>query len=181
MKLTPLLLLALLPISALAAEPSITVHTQLCELRGDVKLPKDITQILKHPKADTFTAPDTATPSGEPAKVSITREFQVPGKGAFPVGMSLSIRPTLDGDRFRYSVDFERTEFLSYAARSATEAPILNTQKIIGMDGQCAGGETVWLDLGTREEKQVVSEPGKRDRTQTVQRRLIAILTFNKA
>jgi hypothetical protein len=176
-----LIITVLLTVSSVAAEPTINVRTQLCELPADAKFPKDITQVAKVSKADSLSVPDAKTPSGQPTKVSVSRDFVVAGKGTFPVGVFLSIRPILDGDRFDYSVDFERTEFVSFAARSATQAPVLNTQRIMGIDGKCASGEPVWLDLGVREDKQVVTEPGKPDRTQTIRRRLIAILTFNRA
>jgi hypothetical protein len=176
-----LIIATLLAVSSVAAEPTINVHTQLIELPAGAKLPKDITQADKIPKADSVAVPDARTPSGEPTKVSVARDFVVAGKGNFQTGVFLTIRPTLDGELFGYSVDFESTVFVSFAARSATKAPVLSTQRIVGIDGQCASGEPVWLDLGVREDKQVVSEPGKRDRTQIVRTRLIAILTFNKA
>ena len=175
-----LLVMALFTASAAASEPAINVHTQLCELSAATKLPRNIARIAKTPGADHFVAPDARTTSGQPTIVSRTRSFEVPGKGTFPVGISLSIRPTLVGDTFHYSVDYEQTDFVSFATRSATNAPILRTQKIVGMDGQSIGGEPVWLDLGVHDIKQTVHESGKRDRTQTIHKRLVAVLTFSK-
>lgn len=163
------------------AEPTISVHTQLCEFPATAKLPKDITQVANLPGADNLVTPDSQTSSGQVVKVSVGRDLEVPGKGTFPTGSVLSIRPTLHGERFDYSVDFEHTEFLSFATRSETKAPVLDTRKIVGMDGQSGNGEPVWFDLGVRGDKQTIRERGKPTRTRTIQRRLVAILTFSKA
>ena len=178
--LYPAIITLLFTVSVLA-EPAISVHTQLCELPATAKLPRDITRIANVPGADSLVTPDFHTTSGQVVKVSVGRDLEVSGKGTFPTGSVLSIRPTLHSERFDYSVDFEHTEFVSFAKRSATQAPVLNTRKIIGMDGQSGDGEPVWFDLGVREDEQTIRERGKPTRTRTIRRRLVAILTFSKA
>ena len=173
-------IITLLLTTPVFAEPVISVHTQWCELPATAKLPKDITRVAQVPGADNLVTPDSRANSGQVVKVSVGRDLEVPGKGTFPTGSVLSIRPTLHGGRFDYSVDFEHTEFLCFAARSTTQAPVLNTRKIVGMDGQSGDGEPVWLDLGVREDEQTIREHGKPTRTRTIRRRLIAILTFTK-
>ena len=154
-------LIMLLCTTSVIAEPVIRVHTQLCELPAAARLPKDITQVARMRGADSLVAPDSQTGSGEVVKVSVGRDLEIGGKGTFPTGVVLSIRPTLHGERFDYSVDYERTEFLSFAPRSATQAPVLNTRRIVGMEGQSGDGEAVWLDLGIREDEQTIRERGK--------------------
>ena len=176
-----LLIPALFTASAVASEPVINVHAQLCEVSAATKLPKNIERISAVPGADNFVAPDAKTTSGRPTSVSISRDLVIPGKGTFPVGISLCIRPTLVDNTFHYSVDYQQTEFVSFAARSATKAPVLKTEKIVGMDGQSKDGEPIWLDLGVHDMKQTVHELGKRDYIQTIRKRLVAVLTFRKA
>lgn len=167
--------------SAFADEPAILVRTELCELPAGTAIPSDLSKVSKLRGADYYVAPDSRTPCGVPVKVGVTRDYPVPGKGIVPVGPELSIQPTLAGERFNYSVDFKNTEANPFAARSATQVPALSTREIVGMDGQCASGEPIWLDLGTREIKVVERTLGKPARTLFYHKRLIAILTFSRA
>lgn len=176
-----LLVTVLSATSALAVEPTIRVRTQLCELPAETAIPDDLSKVSKLPGADNYVAPENRTHSGQPVKVAITRNYAVPGKGTVPIGPELSIQPTLVGHHFNYSVDFKNTEVDSLAARSATPVPVLSTREIVGMNGRCASGEPIWLDLGTREIKVVERTLGIPTRTLFYHKRFIAILTFSKA
>jgi hypothetical protein len=166
---------------AVGAEPKIAVQVHLCEWPADANLPRDIRAVLKTKGVDAVTFPKLITRSGKATKASVTREFKVAGKGKFQTGVVLWIRPALAGERFRYSVDFDHTEFEGFAPRSATKAPIFTSKRIVGIDGTCGIGEVIWLDLGVKEWKQSVQDRGRPDRIRTIRRKLIAILSFSRA
>lgn len=183
MKILPCLtILAALTTSAIAAPQTVFVHAQIVELTtNDSKPPKDLSRLAERKGVDVLTSPILKTPSGKPTKLSIMREFVVPRKGTFEVGVVLTVRPTLVSDRkIQYLVDFEMTEFQGFAARSASKAPMFSTTKTIGIDGTTPLGKPVVLDLGTRQDEQTVQEPGKPSRTATIYRRIFAILKFSK-
>jgi hypothetical protein len=174
-------------VTAFASEPTVLVHTKLFEITSNnrltiTELPKDVAGILKKKGVDVLTAPEIKTRSGESKKISVTRSFAIANKGKFQTGITLSVRPTVDGARFRYSVDFDSTAFDGFAS-DPSKTPIFTIRKITDMSGECDGGKEVWLDLGERLDEQMVKETGKPETrvNQTIHVRLIAVISFNKA
>ena len=180
MKAIPhLIATALLTTYSIAAERTINVRAEICEVTAEMKIPKDLARLREHPKADLMSALSSTTASGVPVEFSVTNDLPGAGKG-IPVGISLSVRPVLEGDRFRYTVDSELSHVVAYAKGSTTLAPVLASEKTVGVAGTCASAERVWLELGVREHKQRIQERGKPD-SKTIKTRAFAILTFTKA
>lgn len=177
-----LAIFAALTTSAFASPKTVLVHVQLVELATNgAKLPEDLSGLAERKGADVLASSELRTRSGLPTKLSATRNLTVPRKGTFETGVVLTVCPTFAGDhRIRYSVDFDRTEFEGFAARSSSQAPMFSTRKTIGIDGTTDIGKPVVLDLYTWQDTQTIKEPGKPNRTSIVHRRLFAILNFSK-
>ncbi len=168
--------------SALAAPQTILVEAQIVELTtNDPEPPKDLSRLTEEKGADVLTFSTLETPSGKPATLSATRRFTVPDKDTFETGVVLTVCPAFTEDhRVQYSVDFDATEFLGYAADSSSPAPMFSTNKTIGIEGATDFGKPVLLDLRTLRDEQTIQEPGKPDHTATIYRRTFAILRFSK-
>jgi len=173
-------------VTAFAAEPTVVVHTKLIEINSAnrltiTELPKDAAGLLSKKGVNVLTFPEVKSRSGESKEFSTTRDIEVADRGKFQIGVTISVRPTVDGNRFRYSVDFNSTDFEGFAS-DPSKTPIFNIRKITDMKGECDGGKEVWLDLGERFAEQVVEETGKPDTEQLIRRRLIVVIRFdNKA
>ncbi|GAT32384.1 hypothetical protein TSACC_2782 [Terrimicrobium sacchariphilum] len=169
--------------SAIAAPKTILVDAQLVELATNKdSLPKDLSKITERKGVDVLTFPRQKTPSGRVAKFSATREVTVPRKGAFEVGVVLTVRPALaDDGRIRYSVDADATTFEGFFTPSSSQAPIFKTVRAVGIEGEAEIGKPVVLVLSKWQDEQTIVESGKPNRTALIHRRVIAILTFSQA
>ncbi len=164
-----------------AAEPAVFVQARLLGFSADTKVPGDITQLYNQPGVDLLSAPLLTTRSGERGKIEITRNLELPGKGTFPVGTTLSILPTWEGDHIRYTADFDHTQFLGFAEHSSSKSPVLDTCKVIGMDGVAELGKTVLFSFPSQTDKQIVHEAGKPDESRFVEKKFVLVLTFTRA
>ncbi len=177
----PLLLALALPGWAMAAEPSVSVHARMIEVPATIKVPSDITKLYNQRGVDVLSPPSLTTRSGVRCKIEMTRILEVPGKGTFPIGVTLSVLPTQEGNRVRYTMDFDQTQFLGFAEHSATNSPVLETCKIIGMDGVADFDKAVTFAFPVSAGHQIIRFEGKPEVTKWVGRKFVLVLTFTKA
>lgn len=174
---------AALTSSAIASPKTVLVDAQVVELATNgADLPKDLSRLAEKKGADVLAASRLKARPGKPVTLSSMREVAIPPRGKFPVGAVLTVRPAWAGEgRVRYSVDFDFTTLEGYFTPSATQAPIFQSVRAMGIEGAAEIGKPVVLVLHSWSEKQIVQEPGKPNRDAPVYRRLIAFLTFSQA
>lgn len=184
MKILPYLAIAAaLTTSAIAAPKTILVDAQVVEMTtNNDALPKDLSRLAERKGVDVLTFPRQKTSSGKAAKLSAVHEVAIPHKGAFEVGVVLTVRPAWAGEgRIRYSADADVTTFEGFFTPSSSQAPIFSTVRTVGIEGSAKIGQPVVLVLSSLQDKQMIKEPGKPNSPALIYRRLIAVLKFSEA
>lgn len=179
---SPWIILALsllLASHAFAEAPRVKVYVRLYELSGDAA-PGRNPSLRKRPKTDELILQPFEMASGKVAEASVERTF-VGGsrRNDRPnVGVYLTIRPTLKGERIAVSIDSKQVEYVGPRAGSHGAFEI---RKRSDMRGSTKYGEPVRFDLGIRkDERSVMDERTGRTEVVTVPRRMVATLTFTR-
>lgn len=177
------MLLLLLPASLVTAE-QITVEAIFIESMAKA-IPHDLGRASRVKGVDLLCAPRMTTESGQNAQIEVVREYQPTsvapsGFKPVPIGVIASVTPHLKGSRIAYTAKLTVSELTTRKTLgNQTFSEITSRDFYVSGTAKC--GESVWLDLGAREDKQIVKEGFKPSRTQIIQRWLIAVLTFKKA
>jgi hypothetical protein len=162
------------------AQGNLAVNARLVEVPADFALPLDLAKIAKLPSVDVLLFPKIVKASGETADFGVTSDFAVRGRSPVTLGMKYSLTSVVRDGQVNYSLDYERTEFKGYDKNSASQAPIFDTQKRLGVDGIVPIGKTAYLDLGEQTREQIVMVDGA-PKTHTLVTRLILLFDFNWA
>ncbi len=158
------------------AATSIQISAKFADVPAGTEIPAKPDLLAKTKGVDVLSSPTVVTTSGKSATIEITQSLTAPGGPAVPLGVSLSITPTLmekgdiafSGkavDRFKHGQrDGESLTVLSCVARE------------VYFKGTAASGTSILLNTGAP----TAAATKKDGTTQMKSRELVIYLTFKK-
>jgi hypothetical protein len=175
--LRPLIASSLLAIASdCTAATTIQISAKFADVPAGTEIPAKPDLLAKTKGVDVLSSPTVVTASGKSATIEITQSLTAPGGPAVPLGVSLSITPTLTEngaiafsgkavDRFKHGQrDGESLTVLSCVARE------------VYFKGSTTSGSSILLNTGAP----TAAATKKDGTTQMKSRELVIYLTFKK-
>ena len=140
MKFLPALLFA----TAAHAATVIEVVAKFADVQVGLEIPATPAKLDQMKGVEVLSAPKVTTPPGKEATVEITQDTMVPGAAAVPIGLTLTVTPTL-GEK-TISFTGKATDRASHGKRSqgAVNTVEFATREIY-FEGSTPSGGTVLL------------------------------------
>ncbi len=168
-----LLFLCLLPCLTHAAT-TIEVNAKIADVMTGTEIPASPEKLDKLKGVEVLSAPTVLTNSGQAAIIEITQDIIAPDGSTVPLGLALSIRPTITEKGIAFTG--KATDRAKHGGRSdgGVNAVEFATREIY-FSGNTTSGGTVLLHTAP-----VMSHTTKNEKSQSASRELVVYLTFTK-
>ncbi len=168
-----LLFFCLLPCLAHAAT-TIVVNAKIADVTTGTEIPASPEKLDKLKGVELLSVPQVVTLPGEMAKIEITQDTIAPDGSTVPLGLSLSIRPTITEKGIAFTG--KATDRAKHGGRSdgGINAVEFATREI-HFSGSTRDGGTALLHTAP-----VMNRTTKEENIQTASRELVVYLTFTK-
>jgi hypothetical protein len=141
MKLLPLLVLLA---GSLHAATTVEVEARFADVPAGTEIPATAEKLDKLKGVEVFSGPKVTTTPGKSAVIEVTQDTMVPGSAAVPLGVTLSITPTLGEKTIHFTG--KATDRATHGKRSTDD---LNTVEFatreIFFEGNLTSGDTILL------------------------------------
>jgi hypothetical protein len=159
-----------LAVSARAAT-TIEVLAKFADVPAGTEIPATAEKLDKLKGIDVLSSPSVTTTPGRAATVEVTQDAMVPGAPAVPIGLTLSVTPTLGEKSIHFTG--KATDRAAHGKRSDDRVNTVEfATRELYFEGNVASGETVLLHSSA------VSAKGEKNVAKT--RELVVFLKFTK-
>ncbi len=175
--LRPLIASSLLAISAnCTAATSIQIIAKFADVPAGTDIPAKPELLAKAKGVDVLSSPTVLTSPGKAATIEVTQNVSAPGGSEVPLGVSLSITPTLT-EKGNIAFSGKATDRFKHGQHDGESVTILScVAREIYFKGTATSGSSVLLNAGA-----ATSAAAKKDgTTQAKGRELVIYLTFKK-
>ena len=175
--LLPLVALPLLAINAhCIAATTIEITAKFADLPAGTEVPAKPELLAKTKGVDVLSSPRVITNPGKAATIEITQNLAAPDGSEVPLGVSLSINPTLT-EKGAIAFSGKATDRFKHGQRAGESLSVLAcVTREIYFKGTAASGSSVVLNAGPS----TFSAVKKDGATETKSRELVIYLSFKK-
>lgn len=175
--LRPLIASSLLAIAAnCVAATSIQISAKFADVPAGTEIPAKPELLAKAKGVDVLSSPTVLTSPGKSATIEITQNVAAPGGSEVPLGVSLSITPTLT-EKGNIAFSGKATDRFKHGQRDGESLTVLAcVAREIYFKGTATSGSSVLLNAGSS----TLSSAKKDGATQTKSRELVIYLSFKK-
>ncbi len=175
--LLPLIASSLLALTAHGiAATSIEISAKFADVPAGAEIPAKPELLAKTKGVDVLSSPRVITNPGKAATIEITQSLAAPDGSEVPLGVSLSITPTLT-EKGAIAFSGKATDRFKHGQRAGESLSVLAcVAREIYFKGTTASGSTILLNAGPSTSAAVKNA----DSIQTKNRELMIYLTFKK-
>jgi hypothetical protein len=139
-----LLCLALLLICSARAATTIEVSAKFADVPAGTEIPATAEKLDKLKGVEVLSAPVIVTTPGKTATIEVTQDAMVPGSAAVPLGLTLSVTPTLGETTIHFTG--KAIDRASHGKRSSGSVNTVEfATRELYFEGSAASGGTVIL------------------------------------
>ncbi len=166
-----LLCLALLLTASAHAATTIEVLAKFADVPAGTEIPATAEKLDKLKGIDVLSSPSVTTTPGKAATIEVTQEAMVPGSPAVPLGLTLSVTPTLGEKMIHFSG--RATDRAAHGKHSDDHVNTVEfATRELFFEGNVTSGSTIILHSAP------VAATGEKNVSKT--RELIVFLKFTK-
>jgi len=122
--------IAILTVFAQLAHADVEIAAKLIEASPDVAVTTDLAPLNQLKGVDLLSAPKVTVKSGHKATVAVTRDFEIDGQEAIPVGVELEIKAEPNASGIAYVARYKFTEFERFSDQDKKQKPVFRTTTI---------------------------------------------------
>ncbi len=150
------------------------MNAKIADVTTGTEIPASPEKLDKLKGVEVLSAPQVVTAPGEVARIEITQDTVAPDGSIVPLGLSLSIRPTITEKGIAFTG--KATDRAKHGGRSdgGINAVEFATREIY-FSGSTTNGGTALLHTAP-----VMNRTTKEEKSQTASRELVVYLTFTK-
>lgn len=122
--------IAILTALAQFAHADVEIAATLIEAPTDVTVTTDLAPLNQMKGVDLLSAPKVTVKSGHKATIAVTRDFDIEGQKAIPVGVEIDITVEPRASGIAYAARYKLTEFEGFSDADKKQEPVFRTTTI---------------------------------------------------
>jgi len=146
--------IAFLTLFAQLAHADVEITAKLIEASPDITITPDLALLNQKRGVELLASPRVTAKSGNKTVIRLTKDFQIEGQEAIPVGIELEITTEQTPSGLKYLARYKRTEFEGFSDPATKQRPVFRTISI-PFNGSAQDNVPILIEAGNKHDPSI--------------------------